>query len=157
MKIGLLSMPLAGHLHPMTALGRKMKARRHEVTFFGLPDARIVHDARGCLSWIIKRICGGQSRCSFARPFLNNRSEKIAVTGSIRLARVIPKRRSSRRWTIFLLRRQSATLQQPYLSFGDTKEEQNDRTTLQSWYRWIGAGQGLGGSRPCTSAACAVR
>ena len=40
MKIGLLSMRLAGHLHPMTALGRKMKARRHEVTFFGLPDAR---------------------------------------------------------------------------------------------------------------------
>ncbi|HTF70884.1 MAG TPA: hypothetical protein VK638_50255 [Edaphobacter sp.] len=77
MKIGLLSMRLAGHLHPMTALGRKMKARRHEVTFFGLPDAaRIVHDARGCLSWIIKRICGGQSRCSFARAFLDNRSEK---------------------------------------------------------------------------------
>src|SRR5882757_8743756 len=50
----------------------------------------------------------------------------------------------------------SATLQ-PYLRFGDTKEESNDRTTLQSWYRWIGAGQGLGGSRPCTSATCAVR
>jgi UDP:flavonoid glycosyltransferase YjiC (YdhE family) len=28
MKIGLLNMPLAGHLHPMTALGRKMKAHR---------------------------------------------------------------------------------------------------------------------------------
>ena len=40
---------------------------------------------------------------------------------------------------------------------GDTKEEHNDRTTLQSWYRWIGAGKGLGGSRPCTSAACAIR
>src|SRR5580692_9078290 len=46
MKIGFLSMPLTGHLHPMTALGRKMKARGHEVTFFGLPDAaRIVHSA----------------------------------------------------------------------------------------------------------------
>jgi len=46
MKIGFLSMPLTGHLHPMTALGRKMQARRHEVTFFGLPDAaRIVHSA----------------------------------------------------------------------------------------------------------------
>jgi zeaxanthin glucosyltransferase len=45
-KIGFLSMPLTGHLHPMTALGRKMKARGHEVTFFGLPDcARIVHSA----------------------------------------------------------------------------------------------------------------
>jgi len=46
MKIGFLSMPLTGHLHPMTALGRKMQPRGHEVTFFGLPDAaRIVHSA----------------------------------------------------------------------------------------------------------------
>jgi zeaxanthin glucosyltransferase len=30
----------------MTALGRKMRARGHEVTFFGLPDAaRIIHSA----------------------------------------------------------------------------------------------------------------
>src|SRR5260370_10381097 len=46
MKIGFLSMPLTGHLHPMTALGRKMEGGGHEVTFFGLPDAaRIVHRA----------------------------------------------------------------------------------------------------------------
>src|SRR6201996_180368 len=46
MKIGFLSMPLTGLLHPMTALGRKMQLRGHEVTFFGLPDAeRIVHNA----------------------------------------------------------------------------------------------------------------
>ena len=46
MKLGFLSMPLTGHLHPMTALGRKMRARGHKVTFFGLPDAaRIVHSA----------------------------------------------------------------------------------------------------------------
>jgi zeaxanthin glucosyltransferase len=46
MKIGFLSMPLTGHLHPMTALGRKVQARGHEITFFGLPDAaRIVHSA----------------------------------------------------------------------------------------------------------------
>src|ERR1700682_2733909 len=46
MKIGFLSMPLTGHLHPVTALGRKMQARGHEVIFFGLPDAaRIVHSA----------------------------------------------------------------------------------------------------------------
>ena len=45
MKIGFLSMPLTGHLHPMTALGRKMQAREHEVIFSGLPDAaRIVHN-----------------------------------------------------------------------------------------------------------------
>jgi zeaxanthin glucosyltransferase len=37
---------ITGHLHPMTALGRKMQARGHEVIFFGLPDAaRIVHSA----------------------------------------------------------------------------------------------------------------
>jgi zeaxanthin glucosyltransferase len=46
MKIGFLGMPPTGHLHPMTALGREMHARGHEVTFFGLPDcARIVHSA----------------------------------------------------------------------------------------------------------------
>ena len=46
MKIGFLRMPLTGDLHPMTALGRKMQARGHEVTFFGLPDAaRIIHSA----------------------------------------------------------------------------------------------------------------
>jgi zeaxanthin glucosyltransferase len=46
MRIGFLSMPLTGHLHPMTALGRKMQARGHELIFFGLPDAaRIVHSA----------------------------------------------------------------------------------------------------------------
>jgi zeaxanthin glucosyltransferase len=46
MTIGFLSMPLTGHLHPMTALGRKMQARGHEVIFFGLPDAaRIVRSA----------------------------------------------------------------------------------------------------------------
>jgi UDP:flavonoid glycosyltransferase YjiC (YdhE family) len=46
MKIGFLSVPVTGHLHPMTALGRKMQARGHEVPFFGLPDAaRIVHSA----------------------------------------------------------------------------------------------------------------
>ena len=44
MKLGFLSMPLTGHLHPMTALGRKMQARGHEVIFFGLPDAaRMLH------------------------------------------------------------------------------------------------------------------
>ena len=46
MKMGFLSMPLTGHLNPMTALGREMQARGHEVIFFGLPDAaRIVHSA----------------------------------------------------------------------------------------------------------------
>jgi zeaxanthin glucosyltransferase len=46
MKIGFLSIPLTGHLHPMTALGRKMQARGHDITFFGLPDAaRIVRSA----------------------------------------------------------------------------------------------------------------
>jgi zeaxanthin glucosyltransferase len=46
MKIDFLSMPLTGHLQPMTALGRKMQTGGHEVTFFGLPDAaRIFHSA----------------------------------------------------------------------------------------------------------------
>jgi zeaxanthin glucosyltransferase len=38
MKIGLLSMPLSGHLNPMAALGKKLQSRGHEVKFIGLPD-----------------------------------------------------------------------------------------------------------------------
>jgi zeaxanthin glucosyltransferase len=38
MKIGFLSLPLRGHLNPMTALARKLQSRGHEVVFFGVPD-----------------------------------------------------------------------------------------------------------------------
>ena len=38
MKIGFLSMPLTGHLNPMTALARKLHSRGHEVVFIGVPD-----------------------------------------------------------------------------------------------------------------------
>jgi MGT family glycosyltransferase len=39
MKIGFLSLPLAGHLNPMTALARKLKSRGHQIVFIGVPDA----------------------------------------------------------------------------------------------------------------------
>jgi zeaxanthin glucosyltransferase len=38
MKIGFLSLPLTGHLNPMTALARKLQSRRHEIVFIGVPD-----------------------------------------------------------------------------------------------------------------------
>ena len=38
-KIGFVSLPVTGHLNPMTALGRKLKSRGHEVVFICLPDA----------------------------------------------------------------------------------------------------------------------
>ena len=38
MKIGFVSMPLAGHLNPMTALARRLQSRGNEVVFFGVPD-----------------------------------------------------------------------------------------------------------------------
>jgi zeaxanthin glucosyltransferase len=38
MKIGFVSMPLTGHLNPMTALARKLQSRGHEVLFIGVPD-----------------------------------------------------------------------------------------------------------------------
>jgi zeaxanthin glucosyltransferase len=38
MKIGFVSMPFVGHLNPMTALGRKLQSRRHEVVVIGVPD-----------------------------------------------------------------------------------------------------------------------
>jgi zeaxanthin glucosyltransferase len=39
MKIGFVSMPLTGHLNPMTALGRRLQSRGNKVVFFGVPDA----------------------------------------------------------------------------------------------------------------------
>jgi zeaxanthin glucosyltransferase len=39
MKIGFVSLPVSGHLNPMTALARKLQSRGHEVVFFGVPDA----------------------------------------------------------------------------------------------------------------------
>jgi len=46
MKIGFVSMPLSGHLNPMTALARKLQSRGHEVIFIGIPDIEpIVHAA----------------------------------------------------------------------------------------------------------------
>src|SRR4051812_25831050 len=38
MKIGFLSLPFSGHLHPMTALARRLQSRGHEVVFLGTPD-----------------------------------------------------------------------------------------------------------------------
>ena len=46
MKIGFVSMPLTGHLNPMTALARRLQSRGNEVVFFGVRDAQpIVHAA----------------------------------------------------------------------------------------------------------------
>jgi zeaxanthin glucosyltransferase len=42
MKIGFLSLPLTGHLNPMTALARKLQSRGHEVVFIGVPDIESV-------------------------------------------------------------------------------------------------------------------
>ncbi|WP_213806307.1 glycosyltransferase [Granulicella sp. dw_53] len=38
MKIGFISMPLSGHLNPMTTLARKLASRGHDVVFIGIPD-----------------------------------------------------------------------------------------------------------------------
>jgi MGT family glycosyltransferase len=37
-KIGFLSLPLTGHLNPMTGLARKLQSRGNEVVFIGVPD-----------------------------------------------------------------------------------------------------------------------
>jgi len=39
MKFGFVSMPVTGHLNPMTALARKLQSRGNEIVFIGLPDA----------------------------------------------------------------------------------------------------------------------
>ncbi len=38
MRIGLISMPLMGHLNPMVALARKLRSRGNDVVFIGIPD-----------------------------------------------------------------------------------------------------------------------
>jgi zeaxanthin glucosyltransferase len=38
LKIGFLSVPLSGHLNPMTALARRLKSRGHQVVFISVPD-----------------------------------------------------------------------------------------------------------------------
>ena len=47
MKIGFVSMPLSGHLNPMTALARRLQSRGHEVVFFGFPDVKPFARAAG--------------------------------------------------------------------------------------------------------------
>jgi zeaxanthin glucosyltransferase len=41
-KIGFLSLPVTGHLNPMTALARKLQSRGNEVVFIGVPDSEPV-------------------------------------------------------------------------------------------------------------------
>jgi zeaxanthin glucosyltransferase len=47
MKIGFVSLPLTGHLNPMTALARKLQSRGHEVVFIGVLDAESIVRAAG--------------------------------------------------------------------------------------------------------------
>ena len=47
MKIGFVSMPLSGHLNPMTALARRLRSLGNEVVFFGFPDVEPFARAAG--------------------------------------------------------------------------------------------------------------
>jgi zeaxanthin glucosyltransferase len=47
MKIGFISLPVVGHLNPMTALARKLQLRGHEVIFIGVPDVEPFARAAG--------------------------------------------------------------------------------------------------------------
>jgi UDP:flavonoid glycosyltransferase YjiC (YdhE family) len=47
MKIGFVSMPLSGHLNPMTALARRLQSPGNEVVFFGVPDVEPFARAAG--------------------------------------------------------------------------------------------------------------
>jgi zeaxanthin glucosyltransferase len=38
MKIGFASMPLSGHLNPITALARRLQSRGNEIVFFCVSD-----------------------------------------------------------------------------------------------------------------------
>jgi zeaxanthin glucosyltransferase len=49
MKIGFLSIPLSGHLNPMTALARRLQSRGHEIVFIGIPDTESAVRAAGLM------------------------------------------------------------------------------------------------------------
>src|SRR5215469_668433 len=47
MRIGFLSLPVPGHLNPMTALARKLQSRGHDVVFISLADVTPFVEAAG--------------------------------------------------------------------------------------------------------------
>ena len=47
MKIGFVSLPVVGHLNPMTALARRLQSRGHEIVFIGVPDVEPFARAAG--------------------------------------------------------------------------------------------------------------
>src|ERR1700740_893082 len=47
MRIGFVSLPVAGHLNPMTALSRKLQSRGHDVVFISLADVAPFVEAAG--------------------------------------------------------------------------------------------------------------
>src|SRR6476619_3196735 len=47
MRIGFLSLPVPGHLNPMTTLARKLQSRGHDVVFISLADVAPFVEAAG--------------------------------------------------------------------------------------------------------------
>src|SRR6201999_3975982 len=47
MRIGFLSLPVPGHLNPMTALARRLQSRGHDVVFISILDVAAFVDAAG--------------------------------------------------------------------------------------------------------------
>jgi len=47
MRIGFLSLPVPGHLNPMTSLARKLQSRGHDVVFISLTDTAPFAEAAG--------------------------------------------------------------------------------------------------------------
>ena len=47
MKIGFVSLPVAGHVNPMTALARRLRSRGHDVAYIGVPDVEPFARAAG--------------------------------------------------------------------------------------------------------------
>jgi zeaxanthin glucosyltransferase len=47
MKIGFISLPVVGHLNPMTALAHSLQSRGHDILFIGVPDVEPFARAAG--------------------------------------------------------------------------------------------------------------
>jgi UDP:flavonoid glycosyltransferase YjiC (YdhE family) len=66
MRIGFLSLPVPGHLNPMTTLARKLQSRGHDVVFISLADVAPFVEAAGYHLCPVRRrhILPARSVCS---------------------------------------------------------------------------------------------
>ena len=78
MKIGFLSLPLSGHLNPMTALARNLQSRGNEVVFFGVPDVESAIRAAGITYVpVCEKVCPPGSLAKIYEPISRKYGQEV--------------------------------------------------------------------------------